>query len=91
MTRSKIFDQISIVDDATSAFAKGTAASAVIKATGAGKIQSSTAAAGSYADYATLADGYNNVDLTGANAYLKVITSSAAIAVLSDFGEDPQA
>jgi hypothetical protein len=91
MTRSKLLEQIKVEADATTAFAKGSAGTAVIVADGAGKLQTSDASAGTYTDYATLADGVNNINLDGANAYLKVITSTAAVAVLGDFGSDPQA
>ena len=89
MTRSKIFEQIAIVDNAKTAFAKGTAASIVILADGAGKLQDCATSSGTYADYAVLADGTNNIDITGAKAYLKVITSTGAIGVLGDFASDP--
>ena len=89
MTRSKIFEQIAIIDDAKTAFAKGTAESIVILADGAGKLQTCETSSGTYEDFATLADGVNNVDIAGANAYLKVITSTSAIGVLGDFAVDP--
>ena len=90
MTRSKILEQIKIVADATTAFAKGSAGNIVIEADGAGKLQTCDTSSGTFADFATLADGTNNVNIAGAKAYLKVITSTSAVAVLGDFAEDPQ-
>ena len=91
MTRSKLLEQIKVVADGKTAFAKGSAATIVVVADGAGKLQTSDASAGTYTDYATLADGVNNIDVSGANAYLKVITSTSAVGVLGDFASDPQA
>lgn len=91
MTRSKIIDQIEIISDAKTAFAKGSAENIVIKADGAGKLQTCDTSSGTYADFATLADGVNNVNIAGAKAYLKVITSTSAVGVLGDFGVNPQA
>lgn len=91
MTRSKLLEQIKVVADGKTAFAKGSAATIVVVADGTGKLQTSDASAGTYTDYATLADGVNNIDVSGANAYLKVITSTSAVAVLGDFASDPQA
>lgn len=91
MTRSKLLEQIKVVADGKTAFAKDSAATIVVVADGAGKLQTSDASAGTYTDYATLADGVNNIDVSGANAYLKVITSTSAFAVLGDFASDPQA
>ena len=91
MTRSKLFDQVDLIDDCTTAFAKGTAESIVIKANGAGKLQTADASTGTFADYADLVDGKNNIDISGAKAYLKVITSTSARGVLGDFAVDPQA
>lgn len=91
MTRSKLLEQIKVVADGKTAFAKGSAATVVVVADGAGKLQTSDASAGTYTDYATLVDGVNNIDVSGANAYLKVITSTSAVAVLGDFASDPQA
>ena len=91
MTRSKLLEQIKVVADGKTAFAKGSAATIVVVADGAGKLQTSDASAGTYTDYATLADGVSNIDVSGANAYLKVITSTSAVAVLGDFASDPQA
>lgn len=90
MTRSKILDQIKIVADAKTAFAKGSAENIVIEADGAGKLQTCETSSGTFEDFATLADGTNNVNVAGAKAYLKVITSTSAVAVLGDFAEDPQ-
>lgn len=89
MTRSKLLEQIKVVADAKTAFAKGAAETIVIVADGAGKLQTSNASAGTYTDYATLVDGVNNIEIAGANAYLKVITSTSAVGVLGDFGTDP--
>ena len=91
MTRSSILEQIKIVTDAKTAFAKGGANNIVIEADGAGKLQTCDTSSGTYEDYATLADGTNNVEIAGAKAYLKVITSTSAVAVLGDFGVNPQA
>lgn len=91
MTRSKILDQIKIVADATTEFAKGSAKNIVIKAFGAGKLQTCDTSGGNFEDYATLADGTNNVNVAGAKDYLKVITSTSAVGVLGDFDIDPQA
>lgn len=90
MTRSKIAEQIKIIADAKTAFAKGSAETVVIEADGAGKLQTCETSSGTFEDYATLADGSNNVNVAGAKAYLKVITSTSAVAVLGDFAEDPQ-
>lgn len=90
MTRSKLLEQVEIVTDAKTAFAKGTASSIVVKANGAGTLQTCATSSGTFANFATLADGTNNVDITGAKAYLKVITSTSAVAVLGDFDTDPQ-
>lgn len=90
MTRSSILEQIKIVADAKTAFAKSSAENIVIEADGAGKLQTCDTSSGTYADYATLADGTNNVNIAGAKAYLKVITSTSAVAVLGDFAEAPQ-
>ena len=91
MTRSKILDQIKIVADCKTAFAKGSAENIVIEADGAGKLQTCDTSSGTFADFATLADGTNNVNIAGAKAYLKVITSTSAVGVLGDFDIDPQA
>ena len=91
MTRSKILDQIKIVADCKTAFTKGSAENIVIEADGAGKLQTCDTSSGTFADFATLADGTNNVNIAGAKAYLKVITSTSAVGVLGDFDIDPQA
>ena len=91
MTRSKILDQIQIVADCKTAFAKGSAENIVIEADGAGKLQTCDTSSGTFADFATLADGTNNVNIAGAKEYLKVITSTSAVGVLGDFAIDPQA
>ena len=90
MTRSKLIDQVVIVADCKTAFVKGTAENMVIEADGAGKLQTSDTSSGTYADFATLKDGVNNVNISGAKAYLKVITSTSAVGVLGDFAVDPQ-
>lgn len=90
MTRSKLLEQVEIIEDATTAFAKGGAESIVVKADGAGKLQTCDTSDGTYEDYATLADGVNNIEIAGAKKYLKVITSTSAVAVLGDYGVDPQ-
>lgn len=89
MTRSKLLSQVKVIADGKTAFAKGSAATAIVVADGAGKLQTSNASAGTYADYAVLVDGVNEINLEGANAYLKVITSTSAVAVLGDFDVDP--
>ena len=91
MTRSKILDQIKIVADCKTAFAKGSAENIVIEADGAGKLQTCDTSSGTFADFATLVDGTNNINIAGAKAYLKVITSTSAVGVLGDFGVNPQA
>jgi accessory colonization factor AcfC len=89
MTRSKLLEQIKVVADGTTAFAKGSAGTAVVVADGAGKLQTCDTSSGTFEDYATLADGVNNVILDGAKEYLKVITSTGAVVVLGDFAVDP--
>lgn len=89
MTRSKLFEQVKFVACGNTAFAKGEAGSAIIVASaGSKKIQTSDASAGTYVDYATLDEGVNNIDLSGAKAYLKT-DDSGAVAILGDFGTDP--
>ena len=91
MTRSKILDQIKIVADCKTAFAKGSAENIVIEADGAGKLQTCDTSSGTFVDFTTLVDGTNNINIAGAKAYLKVITSTSAVGVLGDFGVNPQA
>ena len=91
MTRSKLIDQVKIIADCKTAFAKGTAENMVIETDGAGKLQTSDTSSGTFADFVTLKDGVNNVNISGAKAYLKVITSTSAAGVLGDFAVDPQA
>ena len=91
MTRSSILEQIKIVADATTAFAKGGANNIVIEANGAGVLQTCDTSSGTFADFATLADGTNNVNIAGAKEYLLVDDSTSAVAVLGDFGVNPQA
>lgn len=89
MTRSKLLEQIKVVEDGKTAFAKGSAGTAVVVADGAGKLWTCDTPSGTFEDYATLADGVNDVILDGAKAYLKVITSTSAVVVLGDFAVDP--
>ena len=91
MTRSKILDQIKIIADCKTAFAKGSAENIVIEADGAGKLQTCDTSSGTFEDFATLVDGTNNINIAGAKEYLKVITSTSAVGVLGDFDIDPQA
>ena len=91
MTRSKILDQIKIVADCKTAFAKGSAENIVIEADGAGKLQTCDTSSGTFADFATLVDGTNNINIAGAKEYLKAVTSTSAVGVLGDFDVDPQA
>ena len=89
MTRSRLFEQVKYVACGNTYFAKGTAASAIIVASaGSKKIQTCATSGGDYVDYATLDAGVNNIDLSGAMAYLKT-NDSGAVAVLGDFAEDP--
>jgi hypothetical protein len=88
MTRSKLLEQSKPIADAKTAFSRDYAGSAIVFANGAGKLQTCATSDGTYTDYATLADGVNNINLDGANLYLKVITSTSAEAVLGDFPED---
>lgn len=90
MTRSKLLEQVKVVADGTTAFAKDTAGTAVVVADGAGKLQTCATSSGTFVDYAILADGVNNINLDGADKYLQVITSTAAVVVLGDFAVDPQ-
>ena len=89
MTRSKLFEQVKYVACGNTYFAKGGAESAIIVASaGSKKIQTCDTAAGDYVDYADLASGVNNIDISGAKAYLKT-NDSGAVAILGDFGVDP--
>ena len=90
MTRSKLLEQVKVVGDGTSAFAKGTAATMVIVTTGSDKkVQTCDTAAGDYVDFVTgLAAGVHNIDITGAKAYLKS-NATTAVVVLGDFATDP--
>jgi hypothetical protein len=89
MTRSKLFEQVKYVACGNTYFAKGSAASAIIVASaGSKKIQTCATSAGEYEDYASLDAGVNNIDLSGAKAYLKT-SDSGAVAILGDFATDP--
>jgi hypothetical protein len=89
MTRSKLFEQVKYVACGNTYFAKGSAASAIIVASaGSKKIQTCATSAGEYEDYASLDAGVNNIDLSGAKAYLKT-NDTGAVAILGDFATDP--
>lgn len=90
MTRSKLLEQIKVVADGTSAFAKGSAASLVLVTTGSNKkLQTCDTADGSYEDFVTgLAAGVHNIQIAGAKKYLKS-DATTAVAILGDFGTDP--
>lgn len=90
MTRSKLLEQVKIVGDGTSAFAKGTANTLVLVTTGSNKkLQTCDTAGGDYEDFVTgLAAGTHNIDISGAKAYLKS-DATTAVAVLGDFAVDP--
>ena len=92
MTRSKLVEQIKYVACGDSAFAKGTAETAMIVTSTSGKkLQTSDNAASGFIDLiGTLDSGVNWVDLCTAKAYLKT-NDSSAVAVLGDFGTDPVA
>ena len=67
MTRSKLLEQIKVVGDGTSAFAKGTAETLVLVTTGSNKkLQTCDTSSGTFADFATLVDGTNNINIAGA-------------------------
>ena len=90
MTRSKLLEQIKIVLDGTSAFAKGTAQTMVLVTTGSNKkVQTCDTSDGTYEDFVTgLAAGTHNIDISGAKKYLKS-DATTAVAVLGDFAVDP--
>jgi hypothetical protein len=90
MTRSKLLEQIEVVADGTSAFAKGSAESMVIVTTGSDKkVQTCDTSDGTYVDYVTgLAAGVHNIDIAGAKKYLKS-DATTAVCILGDFGTDP--
>ena len=92
MTRSKMIEQIKYVACGNTAFAKGTAETALIVTSTSGKkVQTSDNAASGFIDFATnLAEGANWLDICSAKKYLKTDDSSA-VAVLGDFGTDPVA
>ena len=90
MTRSKLLEQIKVVGDGTSAFAKGTAETLVLVTTGSNKkLQTCDTADVSYEDFVTgLAAGVHNIQIAGAKKYLKS-DATTAVAILGDFGTDP--
>lgn len=90
MTRSKLLEQVKIVGDGTSAFAKGTANTLVLVTTGSNKkLQTCDTSDGTYENFVTgLAAGTHNIDISGAKAYLKS-DATTAVAVLGDFAVDP--
>lgn len=90
MTRSKLLEQVKIVSDGTSAFAKGTAQTMVLVTTGSNKkVQTCDTSDGTYEDFVTgLAAGTHNIDISGAKMYLKS-DATTAVAVLGDFAVDP--
>ena len=90
MTRSKLLEQIKVVADGTSAFAKGTAETLVLVTTGSNKkLQTCDTADGSYEDFVTgRAAGVHNIQIAGAKKYLKS-DATTAVAILGDFGTDP--
>lgn len=90
MTRSKLLEQIKVVADGTSAFAKETAETLVLVTTGSNKkLQTCDTADGSYEDFVTgLAAGVHNIQIAGAKKYLKS-DATTAVAILGDFGTDP--
>lgn len=90
MTRSKLLEQIKVVGDGTSAFAKGTAETLVLVTTGSNKkLQTCDTTDGSYEDFVTgLAAGVHNIQIAGAKKYLKS-DATTAVAILGDFGTDP--
>lgn len=90
MTRSKLLEQIKVVSDGTTAFAKGTAETLVLVTTGSDKkIQTCATSGGEYEDFVTgLSAGVHNINIAGAKAYLKS-NATTAVGVLGDFGTDP--
>ena len=90
MTRSKLLEQVKIVSDGTSAFAKGTAQTMVLVTTGSNKkVQTCDTSDGTYEDFVTgLAAGTHNIDISVAKKYLKS-DATTAVAVLGDFAVDP--
>lgn len=90
MTRSKLLEQIKVVSDGTSAFAKGSAETMVIVTTGSNKkVQTCDTSDGAYEDFVTgLAAGVHNINIAGAKKYLKS-DATTAVVVLGDFGVDP--
>jgi hypothetical protein len=88
MNRSKLLEQIVVVADGTTAFAKGTASTAVVVAAGSGTLQTCETSSGTFEDYATLAEGQNNIDLSGAKQYLAIATTTGSV-ILGDFATGP--
>ena len=90
MTRSKLFEQVEVVSDGTSAFAKGGASSLVLVTTGSDKkLQTCDTSDGTYEDFVTgLGAGVHNIDISGAKKYLKS-DATTAIGVLGDFDVEP--
>ena len=90
MTRSKLLEQVKIVGDGTTAFAKGPASTMVLVTTGSNKkVQTCDTSDGTYEDFVTgLAAGTHNIDISGAKKYLKS-DATTAVAVLGDFAVDP--
>jgi hypothetical protein len=90
MTRSKGSEQIKLVADCTTAFAKGSAETLVMLTTGDDKkLQHCDTATGTFTDFVTDIDaGQHSINIAGAKAYLKS-NSTTAIGALIDFGVDP--
>lgn len=90
-TRSKLIEQVKFVNCGNTAFAKGTAESALIVASANSKeLSSSDNSASGFVKFADLSQGNNWVDLCTAKAYIKT-NDSSAVAVLGDFAKDPVA
>lgn len=90
-TRSKLIEQVKFVNCGNTAFAKGTAGSALIVASANSKeLSTSDNAASGFIKIADLSAGNNWIDLYTAKPYLKT-NDSGAVAVLGDFATDPVA
>lgn len=88
-TRSKLIEQVKFVNCGNTAFAKGTAGSALIVASANSKeLSTSDNAASGFVKFADLSQGNNWIDLYTAKPYIKT-NDSSAVAVLGDFAEDP--